>query len=66
MPPSAWVSSPTMSTMRTSSMSGGSRFVAVRMMSGIANASSRGSVLHVDRAGRRAISALTAVRDRAP
>jgi hypothetical protein len=34
-----------MSTMRTTSMSGGSRFVAVRMMSGIANASSRGSTL---------------------
>ena len=31
-----------MSTIRTTSMSGGSRFVAVRMMSGIAKASSRG------------------------
>jgi RimJ/RimL family protein N-acetyltransferase len=33
---------PTMSTMRTTSRSGGRRFVAVRMMSGIANACSRG------------------------
>ena len=46
MPPSAWVSSPTMSTMRTTSSSGGSRLVAVRIRSGMgANASSRGSVL---------------------
>ena len=43
VPPSAWTSSPTMSTIRTTSRSGGSRLVAVRMMSGIANASARGS-----------------------
>lgn len=47
-----------MSTIRTISISGGSRLVAVRMMSGIANASSRGRLLTVIRRSVR-ISALT-------
>ncbi|MCQ0008495.1 TetR/AcrR family transcriptional regulator [Actinomadura madurae] len=44
VPPSACASRPTMSTIRTSCTSGGTRLVAVRMMSGISNASARGSV----------------------
>ena len=59
VPPSAWTSRPAMSTMRTSAMSSGRRLVAVRMMSGIPNASARGSV--VARIARSAaISTLTA------
>jgi hypothetical protein len=42
VPPSACWSRPTMSMIRTSLTSGGTRLVAVRMMSGMANASSLG------------------------